>query len=144
MGTRRKGRKKQTISALDREANKCEYSAFRGSRSGKSQEQAPIGELRIQSSKFAYIGRLRPFLSLDDLEFDSVALLQALISIASDGAVVDEDVRSTIAPQEAVALCIVEPLHCAFYTIHFVFSLFRRFPENGTDFRGQFFSVATF
>ena len=90
--------------------------------------------LHSQSNDLAYIGRLRAFLSLDDLEFNLVALLQALISIARDGAVVDEDIRSTIAPQEAVPLRIIEPLHRAFYAVHFLLSL--RSPENGTYSRG--------
>jgi len=88
----------------------------------------------FRSTGLRYIGRLRALLSLDDLEFNRVALLQALISIAGDSAVMDEYIRSTVAPQEAVPLRVIEPLYRALYAFHFLLSL--RFPENGTYSRG--------
>ena len=77
----------------------------------------------------AHVGCLRPFLSLDDLEFDLVALLQALIPVARDGTIVDKNVRSTVAPEEAVPLRIVEPLYRAFDAFH-LSSLSLRFEQH--------------
>src|SRR5579875_1546211 len=57
---------------------------------------------------------LRALGAFDDVEFNPVAFFQALVSFAQDGAVVDKYVRPAIAAKEAVALCIVKPLHDAF------------------------------
>jgi hypothetical protein len=70
------------------------------------------------SGDLGYIGRLRPFLSLYDLKLYLVALLQALISFSGDGAVVNEDIRSIVTPEEAVTLRVVEPLDRAFQSFH--------------------------
>jgi hypothetical protein len=116
-----------------------------GLKAGQSKARAACFESELiasLSNGLSYIGCLRPFLALDDLEFDRVALLQALISIARNGAVVDENVRSTITPEEAVPLRIVEPLHCAFDAFHLSLSL-SPFPGNGTNSR-DIFNVASF
>jgi hypothetical protein len=52
-------------------------------------------------------------LTLNDVELDVVAFLQALVSVALDGAVVDEDIRAFIATDEAISLGVVEPLDFA-------------------------------
>ena len=57
---------------------------------------------------------LRAFGSLNDIELDLVAFLEALIAFALDGAVVHEDVGATLAAEESVSLCVVEPLYGAF------------------------------
>jgi hypothetical protein len=51
--------------------------------------------------------------SLDDVELNFISLLEALVSLALDRAVVNEDIGATLAPEEAVALRIVEPLNGA-------------------------------
>src|SRR5688572_26565250 len=56
---------------------------------------------------------LRSFLSLDDLKFDAIALGERLEAVGLDRAEVDEDVGASLARDESVALCIVEPLHGA-------------------------------
>jgi hypothetical protein len=66
-----------------------------------------------------YFVRLWAFLSLHDFEFDVVAFLQAFVPFAIDRAVVDEDVRTIIAPDESEALRIIEPFHLA--SGHFLF-----------------------
>jgi hypothetical protein len=63
--------------------------------------------------------RLRAFLSLHDFKFDVVAFLQAFVPFAIDRAVVDEDIRTIIAPDESEALRIIEPFHLA--SGHFLF-----------------------
>src|SRR5580658_9321761 len=68
--------------------------------------------------KLRYIGRLRPFLSLHNLKFHLISLLQALVALGGDRAVVDEYVRSIVSPQETVSLRVVEPLDGAFQTFH--------------------------
>jgi hypothetical protein len=57
--------------------------------------------------------RLGSFGSLDDVELDLIALLQALVPLALDGAVMNEDVCPAVAAEEAVALCIVKPFYGA-------------------------------
>jgi hypothetical protein len=56
------------------------------------------------------LGTLCP---LDDVELDLIALFEALVALALDGAVVNEDVRPALAAEEAIALCVVEPLYGA-------------------------------
>ena len=57
---------------------------------------------------------LGAFGPLDDVEFDLVAFFEALIALTLDGTVMNEDVGPTLPPEEAVALCVVEPLDGAF------------------------------
>lgn len=58
--------------------------------------------------------RLRALRPLNDVELDLIALFEALVALALDRTVVDEDVRPAFAAEEAVALCVVEPLYGAF------------------------------
>ena len=76
-----------------------------------------------RSRGLAHIGSLRPFLALDDLEFNLVAFLQTFVTITGNGAIVDEYIRSAFTPQEAVPFRVVKPLNGAFYTFHLFFSL---------------------
>lgn len=73
----------------------------------------------LSSRDLTHVGRLRPFLSRDDLEFDLVLLLQAFETVAGDRATVDKDIRPTLAPQEAVPFGVVEPLDRTRDTFHF-------------------------
>ena len=57
--------------------------------------------------------RLRSFGPLDDVELNLIALFEALVPLALDGTVVNEDVSPTVAAEEAVALCIVKPFYGA-------------------------------
>jgi len=57
------------------------------------------------------LGALCP---LDDVELDLITLFEALIALALDRAVMNEDVRPAVAAEEAIALCVVEPLYGAF------------------------------
>src|SRR6266481_1149516 len=52
--------------------------------------------------------------ALDDVEFNLITLFEALVALALDGAVVNEDVRPAVAAEEAIALCVVKPLYGAF------------------------------
>ena len=61
---------------------------------------------------------LRSLLTLGDLELHLVAFLQALVSLRSDRAVVNEDVRSIGAPNETVAFRVIEPLDGSFQSFH--------------------------
>src|SRR5215467_7341996 len=54
--------------------------------------------------------RLRPALTLRDVEFDPLPLLKAAVAIHHDGSVVHEHVPATVDRDEAVALVRVEPL----------------------------------
>ena len=48
---------------------------------------------------------------LPNLEFDGISFLQGAITITDDGGVMDENVWAVIAPDEAVSLGVVKPLH---------------------------------
>jgi len=61
---------------------------------------------------------LRTFLTLNNIEFDFVAFLEALVSVELNSAVMDENVRSIIASYKAVALCVIKPLDFAFVLRH--------------------------
>ncbi len=88
----------------------------------KATKCASVGRLRtLELGYFLDAGHgvgLRPFLTLNDIEFDIVSFFQAFVSIQLDRAVVNEDVRSVIAADETVTLRIVEPLHFAFVLCH--------------------------
>jgi hypothetical protein len=81
---------------------------------------------------FGYVGSLRAFLTLDNLEFDLVAFLQALVSLNCNCAVVNEDIRAVIPADEPVSLRIVEPLDGSFHAFHVRPPLLRS-PRNGVD-----------
>jgi hypothetical protein len=76
----------------------------------------------------AYIGSLRPLLSVGNLELDFIAFLKALVTLGCDGAVVDKNIGTVRAPDEPVAFCIIEPLHRAF---HFRLTPSFRTPDSG-------------
>ena len=63
--------------------------------------------------------------SLNDVEFNLVALFEALIALALDGAVVNEDVSPALAAEEAVTLCVIEPLDGALVMCQWSCSLIR-------------------
>lgn len=65
-----------------------------------------------------YIGSLRTFGALGDLKLDWIALLQALVSFRSNGAVVDKDVSAPVPSYKSVAFCVVKPLDRTFQTFH--------------------------
>jgi hypothetical protein len=71
--------------------------------------------------------------SLDDVELHLIAFFETLVALALDGAVMNEDVGSAVAAEEAVALCVVEPLYGALILCQWSNSLIflseRRFPE---------------
>lgn len=64
--------------------------------------------------RFSDVFCLGAFLPLDDFKFNVIALLQALVALRLDGAVVDEHIGAVIPTDEAETLCVVEPFHFAF------------------------------
>jgi hypothetical protein len=65
-----------------------------------------------------YLICLWPLLALDNVEFDIIALLQALVSIHLNRTVVDKHIRPIVPADKPVTLRIVEPLHLAFVLSH--------------------------
>ena len=61
---------------------------------------------------------LRALLSLDDVEFDLVTLLEALVSIELNRAVVNKHIRAVIPTNKPITLRVVEPLDFAFVLSH--------------------------
>jgi hypothetical protein len=51
------------------------------------------------------------FSPFDNFEFDVIPLLKSAITIPDDRGIVNKDVRTIIAPYEAIALGVVEPLY---------------------------------
>ena len=66
----------------------------------------------------SYLIGLRAFGALDDVELDLIPLFEALVALALNRAVMNENVGSTIATQEAVAFSVVKPLYCALVLCH--------------------------
>jgi hypothetical protein len=66
----------------------------------------------------SYLVCLGAFAALDDVEFHLVALLQALVALQLDGAVMHEYVRALTPAEKSVSLCIVEPLDLPFVLRH--------------------------
>jgi hypothetical protein len=65
---------------------------------------------------------LRAFLSLNDFEFNIIALLEALVSLRLDGTIVDEHIRAIISADKAEALSVIEPFHFTFNSRHVPYS----------------------
>src|ERR1019366_165947 len=62
-----------------------------------------------------HVACLRAFLTIDDLEFDLVTFLQALVAFDVDRTVVHEHVRTTIlTAYKAKAFRVIEPLYGPF------------------------------
>ena len=55
--------------------------------------------------------RLRSLAPLNDVELDLISFVQTLVAFDLNGTVMNEDVYSAFAPEEAVAFRAVEPLH---------------------------------
>jgi hypothetical protein len=62
-----------------------------------------------------YICSLRPLWTLDNFELNRISFIQGFVSLACDCRVVDKYIWTVIAPDEAVAFRIIEPLDCAFH-----------------------------
>ena len=67
---------------------------------------------------FGHVLCLRALLALNDFELDVITLLQALVALRLDGAVVDEHVGTIISADEAEALRVIEPFHFSFNSRH--------------------------
>src|SRR5436305_4743238 len=76
----------------------------------------------LRCSLFGYALCLRAFLSLNNFEFNVIALLEALVSLRLDGTVVDEHIRAVIPADKAEALCVIEPFHFTFNSRHVPYS----------------------
>jgi hypothetical protein len=76
----------------------------------------------LRCSLFGYALCLRAFLSLNNFEFNVIALLEAFVSLRLDGTVVDEHIRAVIPADKAEALCVIEPFHFTFNSRHVPYS----------------------
>jgi hypothetical protein len=77
---------------------------------------------RLRCGLLGYAFRLRAFLSLNNFEFDVIALLEALVSLRLDGTIVDEHIRAVIPADKAEALCVIEPFNFTFNSRHVPYS----------------------
>ena len=62
--------------------------------------------------------RLGTFLTLDDVEFDLIALFQRFVTVQLNRGVVNEYIRPVFTPDESVALGIIKPLYFPFILSH--------------------------
>jgi len=60
---------------------------------------------------FSDVGCLWAFGALDDLEFDGVSFLQGAIALSGDAGIMNKDIGTIVASNEAVPLGIVEPFY---------------------------------
>src|SRR6185295_394537 len=58
-----------------------------------------------------HVLRLRSLGALLDLELHFRTFVESLVSLGSDGGIMNEDVRTVLTRDEAIALAVVEPLH---------------------------------
>jgi len=77
---------------------------------------------RLRCCLLGYALCLRAFLSLNNFEFNVIALLEAFVSLRLDGTVVDEHIRAVIPADKAEALCVIEPFHFTFNSRHVPYS----------------------
>src|SRR5215469_17123865 len=70
---------------------------------------------------------LGPLCALNDVEFDLIAFLEALVAFALYGTVMNKDIGAIVPTEEAVSLCIVEPFDGAFVLCQDPYSLFVHF-----------------
>jgi hypothetical protein len=66
----------------------------------------------------SHIRGLRAFLTFGDFEFHLVSLLQALVTLRTDRAVMNKHVRPICAADEPVSFSVIEPLDGSFQTVH--------------------------
>jgi hypothetical protein len=76
-------------------------------------------------SRLGDVCSLRTFLALGDLELNLITFLQTLVTLRSNRAVMNKDIRSIRAPDESVSFGVIEPLDGSFQTFH-VPPFFRR------------------
>jgi hypothetical protein len=73
-------------------------------------------EMRIRAQQ-SYLVSLRAFLALNDVEFDWLTVLQRLVAVDLDRAVVDENIFVTIAPDKPKPFALLNqrttPMNCA-------------------------------
>jgi hypothetical protein len=67
---------------------------------------------------FDYVGCLRSFLALGNLEFNLVTFLQAFVAFGADRAVMNKYVWPICASDEPVSFRVIEPLNGSFQSIH--------------------------
>src|SRR5512144_2482835 len=90
---------------------------------GECKPHAPVGRLPSSWSRptggsafsvgASHLLGLGAFLALRDLELDPLALVETLVTLHLDRAVVHEDVGTVVHRDEAVTLLRVEPLHAS-------------------------------
>jgi hypothetical protein len=76
------------------------------------------GYRAVPLSSFGHICGLRALLTFGDFEFHLITFLQAFVSLRTDRAVMNEDVRTIRTTDKSVSLSVIEPLHSPFQTFH--------------------------
>jgi hypothetical protein len=74
--------------------------------------------MNYSSGAFADVRRLRSLLAVGDFELHRVAFLQALVALGGNCAVMYKNIGTIGAPDEPVALGVIEPFDGAFQTFH--------------------------
>src|SRR5215467_13026337 len=93
----------------------------RGHFTSQARGKIKLGRKKKKSPRLGglgHIGGLGALLSLNNLELDRVAFLQALITFGSDRAVMYEHVGAILSAKKTVTLRIVKPLNRTFQTFH--------------------------
>jgi len=58
----------------------------------------------VRSAGLLYVGCLWTLWALNDLKLDQVSFLQRTVAVANDCGIVNKNIRTVVAPNEAVAL----------------------------------------
>ena len=116
----RNGTKKSSACSITRQRKRSGFHPL--STSAIAAPRWPSGTIDVPSTialrSLCNISGLRTLLPLYDFELYLVALLQTLVTLCGDCAVVYENIWPVITPNEAVALCVVKPLNRTFQTFH--------------------------
>src|SRR3954464_8320867 len=80
-------------------------------------------------SDFANVRRRRALLAFHDFELHALTLGERTEAVRLNGGVVHEHFRAVLTRDEAIALCIVEPLHCSLRHLATTFRRRSDFPK---------------
>jgi hypothetical protein len=69
--------------------------------------------VRRSPARFLHIGSLRTFRPLHNLKLDSLSFLQSAVAVANDSGIMNENIRTIVAPDKAIAFRVIKPLYCA-------------------------------
>jgi len=77
--------------------------------------EPPAGDCQKSGLQGLNVGSLQALGAADNLEFNSLPLVEGAIAVRQNGGEMDENVLAGLALDETKALCGVKPLHCSLF-----------------------------